>query len=180
MIKKLPNQFWGPKVRKLLGFCGTIMVRSNCALGRIHRFSRRIRGVEMGNKLSRVLLLVAVLLAANPSFAHHAGTLYDREHLVTVTGTVTEYSYTNPHVHILFDVKDQDGVVSHWTAEAGPPHGMFRIGWNREALKPGDTVTITGNPYKDGKKIMDIRKVAGPNGLSLNYTQDSTPADKEK
>jgi uncharacterized protein DUF6152 len=121
--------------------------------------------------------VAALFLMASPIFAHHAGTLYDREHPITLSGTVTEYSYYNPHVHILFDVKDDKGVVSHWTAEAGPPHGMYRNGWARDALKAGDTVTITGFPYKDGKKIMDIFKVLGPRGLSLNYDKEK---DKDK
>src|SRR5882762_8094403 len=106
------------------------------------------------NSLSMMAPLLAVLFAAAcPLAAHHAGTLYDREHPITVTGTVTEYAYTNPHVHVMIDVKDANGTVTHWTAEAGPPHGMFRQGWNREALKPGDPITVTGFPYKDGKKI---------------------------
>ena len=124
----------------------------------------------MKSKLLPVLGLFAVLSMAVPStFAHHSGSLYDRDHPITITGTVTDFQFFNPHVHIVFDVKDDKGVVTSWTAEAGPPRGMFKQGWTRDAVKAGDTVTITGFPYKDGKKIMDILKVEGPGKLVLQY-----------
>ena len=121
-------------------------------------------------KLLMVLCLFAWLpLIAPSTSAHHSGTLYDREHPITLTGTVTGYKFFNPHVHIIFDVKDDKGTVTSWTAEGGPPRNAFRQGWTRDALKGGETVTITGFPYKDGQKIMDILKAVGPGTLVLQY-----------
>jgi len=111
-------------------------------------------------------LASALLLPANPALAHHAGGIYDREHPVTLTGTVTEYEFANPHVVIHFDVKEENGEVSHWYAQTAPPQRMYRVGWTRDSLKAGDTITVTGFPAKDGKKMMSVRKLKPPAGVA--------------
>ena len=113
------------------------------------------------------VVVAGLLLAAGPAFAHHAGLNYDRDHPVTLTGTVVAYIYTNPHVRIDFDVTEKNGSVVRWTAEMGPPHGMYRAGWSRTALKPGDPLTVTGFPSKDGKKLVDTLNLEGPGGKVL-------------
>ena len=110
-----------------------------------------------------LLFVLAVLVASpRPTFGHHAGSNYDRTHTITVTGKVLEYVYTNPHVHMRLAVKENNGATSSWIAEADPPHRMFVAGWNRESLKPGDTVTVTGFPSKDGKKMIVTSRIAAP------------------
>ncbi len=72
----------------------------------------------MKSKLFAVLAAgVVLLLVSGPMFAHHGGVQYDTKHAVTVTGTVTEFMFTNPHVQIHFDVKDETGNVEKWVAE---------------------------------------------------------------
>jgi len=95
----------------------------------------------------------ALLMAATASFAHHADLNYDKEHPITLTGTVTEFVFMNPHVRISFDVKGENGVVTHWVAEAGPPHRMYRAGFNRDSLRPGDSITVTGGPKKEKNEL---------------------------
>ena len=121
----------------------------------------------MKGKYLFLSVMVSIFLAAGSTFAHHAGSNYDRDHPITISGTVTAYVYTNPHVRIDLDVKDKDGVVSNWTAEMGPPHGMFKRGWNRLSLKPGDPIKVEGFPSKDGKKLIDTLNLEGPGGLVL-------------
>ena len=110
---------------------------------------------------------VYLLLTAVPMFAHHAGGIYDRDHNLTFTGTVTEYHFTNPHVQIVFDVRDKDGNVESWTAESAPPQRLYRNGWKRNSLNPGDEITVTGAPAKDGKHLLSIRKLVGADGKVL-------------
>ena len=110
---------------------------------------------------------VVLLLVSGPLLAHHGGAQYDKEHAVTVTGTVTEYLFTNPHVQIHFDVKDEKGNVEEWLAECPSPNRMSRTGWYKDALKPQDEITITGNPTKDGSKSIRLEKVLFPNGSTL-------------
>ena len=107
---------------------------------------------------------IALLLASRPLLAHHAAASYDAEHPITLTGVVTAYELVTPHTQIHFDVKDAQGKVTSWVALSGPPQRLYRAGWRSDSLKPGDTVTVTGPPSKDGKKFMGASKVVGPNG----------------
>jgi hypothetical protein len=118
---------------------------------------------------TRVIAAVVLcsFLTVPAVFGHHAGSNYDRDHEITLTGTVTQYEFANPHVSVHFDVKDEKGVVSHWTAQAGPPGRVFREGWGRDSLKPGDTVKVTGLPSKDGAKSMRIQHLVTPSGEVL-------------
>ena len=122
--------------------------------------------------MKRALLVISAVsiafLISLPVFAHHAGATYDTDHPVTLTGTVTEYQLVNPHTQIHFDVKDDKGNVSNWVALSGPPQRLYRSGWRADTLKPGDQVTITGAPSKDGRKFMGVKKVVGPGGAVLS------------
>src|ERR1700687_810116 len=92
------------------------------------------------------LLLCTVPLRAPPSLAAK----YDSAKPVTLTGTVTNVEWMNPHARFYIDVKDEKGDVANWELELGSPNGLMRQGWTRNSLKKGDQVTITGSLAKDG------------------------------
>lgn len=116
----------------------------------------------MKNRLFAALAgAVVLLMVSGPLFAHHAGSLYDREHPVTLTGTVTKYLMINPHAQIHFEVKDANGNVETWVAETAGPQRLLRVGWNKNSLKPGDKITVTGAQFKDGRKYLSIFKLEG-------------------
>jgi hypothetical protein len=122
----------------------------------------------MKSKLLAVLAAgVVFLLVSGPLFAHHGGVQYDTKHAVTVTGTVTEFMFTNPHVQIHFDVKDETGNVEKWVAETASPQRLFSFGWNAKTLKSGDKITVTGAQLKDGQKIVSVIKLVGGNAPVL-------------
>ena len=122
----------------------------------------------MKAKLFAVLAAgVIVFMVSGPMFAHHGGAQYDTKHSVTVTGMVTEYLFTNPHVQIHFDVKDESGNVEKWVAETASPQRLFGFGWNAKTLKVGDKITVTGAQLKDGNKIVSIIKLTGGNAPVL-------------
>ena len=122
----------------------------------------------MKRKLLAVLAAgVVLLLVSGPLLAHHGGAQYDTKHAVTVTGTVTEFMFTNPHVQIHFEVKDETGNVDKWVAETASPQRLFSIGWNAKTLKAGDKITVTGAQLKDGQKIVSIIKLVGGNAPVL-------------
>jgi hypothetical protein len=110
---------------------------------------------------------VVLLLVPAPMSAHHGGAQYDTKNPVTLTGTVTEYLFTNPHVQIHIDVKDENGNVQKWIAETASPQRLFTFGWNAKTLKAGDKVSVTGAPLKDGQKIVTVIKVVGGNAPVL-------------
>jgi uncharacterized protein DUF6152 len=120
----------------------------------------------MKRKVSILIAMWGVLLVlCSPMWAHHSAVArYDREHPITVSGTVREYIFANPHIQILFDVKDENGNVATWTGEGMAPADMVRAGWVKNTLKPGDQVSITGWPSKKGEKTMHMLKIVGPGG----------------
>lgn len=112
---------------------------------------------------------VAILIACGSALAHH-GTFvsYDSDHPVTMKATVTEFNYTNPHIQLYFDVKDDNGNVVHWSAEGPDPAVLVQAGWGRKktmsALSPGSEITITVAPARNGKPVGTVSNIILANG----------------
>lgn len=123
-------------------------------------------------KIKRVVFLAAGALLlfsfALATYAHHGIVAwFDMSRSITVKGTVTSFEWTNPHSYIYFDAKDEDGANEKWSAEMGGVPMLGRAGWRRETVKPGDQITLTGKPAKDGKHSMLLDKVVLANGQEL-------------
>lgn len=100
-------------------------------------------------KLWASLLAASLSFAAGSVSAHHSFATFDMTKQVTVTGTVREFQWQNPHIWIYVVVKE--GAKSEeWEVEGGSLVGLKREGWSKEAFKPGDKVTITMHPKRDG------------------------------
>ena len=115
----------------------------------------------MSGKDVTIFSVVAwVLLFSVGLSAHHGVALYDVSQMVNVTGTVTDFQFGNPHVRIFFDVPGEDGTVVEWTAELTTPIRLREVdGWNRDTLKPGNQISITGSPATDGAPSMWVEQV---------------------
>ena len=122
----------------------------------------------MRNKSLAFLAVAAgLLMVSGPTFAHHSTAIYDQTREITLTGTVTEFRLTNPHVQILFDVKTDQGSIEHWSSIGDNPVNVRRRGWNRNTIKPEDEITISGYPAKDGRPLMSTAKIV-LNGKELD------------
>ena len=112
-------------------------------------------------KLRRTFLSVGFVFAAIPLSAHHGTNVsYDHSRTVTLTGTVTEFVWQNPHTQIYFDVKDARGNIVHWAAEMNSPGVLSRQeGWTRKTLKAGDEITVTVFPSKAGTPVGVVNKI---------------------
>jgi hypothetical protein len=109
-----------------------------------------------------------LLLAATPGWAHHSfATEYDGKKPITLKGTVTKIEWTNPHVYIYIDVKDDSGKVTNWALEGHPPNTLRRTGWVKDALKVQDTISVNGWLSRDGSNRMAGREVTLPDGKKL-------------
>jgi hypothetical protein len=84
---------------------------------------------------------------------HHGTGTYDSTKSVTLTGSVTEFAFTNPHAALFFDVKDQTGKVVNWAIEMNSPGVLARAGWTKRMFKAGDQITITVRPSKAGTPV---------------------------
>jgi hypothetical protein len=109
-------------------------------------------------------------VASMPVAAHHGAASFDTERELTLTGTVTEWIWSNPHCFLKFDVKDESGTVTNWVAEVQNPTDMTRRGWARTSFRPGDAVTVTVQAVKSGAPIARIRTVILANGQTLSAT----------
>jgi hypothetical protein len=108
----------------------------------------------MRNRLTISSLVVVGLLAVSLSlFAHHGAASYDTSKTITVTGTVTDYVWANPHVFVKVDAKDESGNMVHWNIEAWNPVTQANRGWSKNTFKPGDEVVIETRPVKNGQPI---------------------------
>ena len=112
-------------------------------------------------------LIANIFLNSAPMFAHHSAASYDRSKGMTLSGTVTEFLFVNPHTQISFEVRREDGTVEKWVAESGPPQRLSHLGWKADSLKPGDRITVTGFPLKDGSKEINLRRLIAPSGQIL-------------
>ena len=91
--------------------------------------------------------------------AHHGSAIYDESKAVTMTGTVTEWLWSNPHCLLEFDAQDDKGNTTHWTAEVSNPPDMTARGWSRKMFKAGDEVTVTMIVAKNGEPIGRIARI---------------------
>lgn len=123
----------------------------------------------MGKKrfLGVVLVVAGVLAASSPLVAHHGAATFDTANEVTLKGTVTEWTWFNPHCFLKFDVKDASGAVKTWAVEAGNPTDMAKRGWKRTSFKAGEEVTVTLQPVKTGAPVGRIRSVTLASGEIL-------------
>lgn len=114
-----------------------------------------------------VPLAAIVLTLSVPLFAHHGNAALDVGKKVTIKGTVTEWLWANPHCWLKVDVKDDSGKVVNWVGETNNAADMIEKGWSKNTLKPGDEVSVTLEPVKNGKPAGKVLEVVLPNGQTL-------------
>jgi len=102
----------------------------------------------MPSRRYTLALAAAAVLAATPAAAHHSAAMFDKGKTVTLVGKVRQFQWTNPHSWIQIVVDGEGG--AEWSIELGAPVELFRLGWRPATLKPGDKITVTANPMRDG------------------------------
>jgi hypothetical protein len=102
--------------------------------------------------------------------------MFDQTKQVTISGTVTEFQWTNPHVYIEIDVTDETGAVKHWSVEMGSPSILMQGGWKHKDVKPGDKVTVKVNPLRDGRTGGLLVQITLPGGRMLGNGIGRGPA----
>ena len=118
--------------------------------------------------------------------AHHGDSGRYDETPFTITGTVVEIRYTNPHSVVVFDATDASGKVVRWQAEMGGGQQLTRqFGWTKEMPKIGDKITLIGRKVKNGTPYMNMTEKANivltDTGKEIYRTQNfGQPPDPPK
>ena len=132
----------------------------------------------MKNKASVLCLAVfGALIVSTPLFAHHGNSAYDYDKTVTIKGTVTEWTFANPHSWLKMDVKDDKGNVQHWVLEGYGAGPAAAEGWRKNSLNPGEEVTVDIMPTKTNQPVGRIRRLVRADGTVLNGVRTSTRND---
>jgi hypothetical protein len=97
-----------------------------------------------------VAVTTIVAFGAATAFAHHSVAAFDRANPATLSGTVKQFKYTNPHTWIYLMVPDGKGGESQWDLEGGAVNMVVRQGWTKNTVKPGMKVKLLIAPRKDG------------------------------
>jgi hypothetical protein len=117
---------------------------------------------------TRSTSFVALMLAAGAAHAHHsAPVFYKVDERATISGTVTEFRFSNPHAILKFEVVSADGEKQQWTAETTSPSILRRRGWSQASFAPGESVKIEGMPSLDGSYLMRITRAWRADGTEI-------------
>ncbi len=119
--------------------------------------------------------LASLILSGAPALAHHSFAMFDREKQITVSGTVKDFQYTNPHSWILILVPGADGKVVEWGFESEGPSTLLRNGVKHSSLLPGEKVTATAFPMRDGRPAGALISITKADGSVVSFRGGPPP-----
>jgi hypothetical protein len=129
------------------------------------------------NVLGSVILALGLLVVALPLLAHHSFVAeFDLNKPITVKGVVTKVDWSNPHISFLLDVKDESGKITNWSVDAAAPAALSRRGWDKTALKVGDTITVEAFHARNGKPLAAASTVMLADGRKIFAGSDGATA----
>jgi Family of unknown function (DUF6152) len=118
-------------------------------------------------RLALGAILVGLLAAASPALAHHAWRGFDKSNHTSLKGIVKEFDWGNPHVWITLEVKDDKGNVEKWSAGGPSPSRLANVGWDKDTVKLGEEITVTGARGSGDSHEMRLEKVTLSDGREM-------------
>jgi hypothetical protein len=119
-------------------------------------------------RLAFALAAAALTVPAGQAFAHHSAAIFDFRNPVTAKGRVVAVKVANPHTHMVLTITDAKG-TREWTFEGHSASNFYRAGYTRDAVKPGDEISITYAPMRDGKDGGYIVAFTTPSGTHVGF-----------
>ena len=110
---------------------------------------------------------LALSLFAVPAFGHHSFAMFDQTQTLSLTGTVMEFEWVNPHSWLHLSIADESGNLETWSFEGSSPRGLTVVGWRADSVKHGDQVEVGFSPLKDGSRGGQLRTIILADGSEL-------------
>ncbi|MEE8542534.1 MAG: DUF6152 family protein [Gammaproteobacteria bacterium] len=105
---------------------------------------------------------------SGPVASHHSHAMFDYNQLVSITGTVTKFSFRNPHVYLYVDVEEESGGMANYSVEMSNLPNMIRRGIGLKTFQPGDVITVNMNPLRDGRPGGNYTTVVAADGKTYD------------
>ena len=115
------------------------------------------------------MFAAAGTLLGTAAGAHHSAEMFEPERTVTLTGTVKEFQYINPHSWLIVDIENDDGTTTTWGFEAEGPQDLMHGGVRKSDLPPGARITVTARPMRDGRPAGIWSVIVKDDGTLLNW-----------
>jgi Family of unknown function (DUF6152) len=125
------------------------------------------------------LIVGAFVFVPRCAFPHHSDAGVYAEVPVTLEAVVVEMRLINPHTLIVVDVVGADRQIVQWQVETGSVAQLARRGWHKDTLKPGDRITVTGLPARNGTPMLgDVSITMTRSGEEILTRRSQTAATK--
>jgi hypothetical protein len=128
----------------------------------------------------RFIALTLALGASAAALAHHSFSMFDMQATKTLTGTVKQFEWTNPHTWLWVYVTNASGAQEQWGIEGMSPNFLGRRGWKRDTLKAGDKITLDIHPLRNGEKGGTFLSVTLPDGKVMKMSGEALRAEAAK
>lgn len=122
----------------------------------------------LSGKFAGALASVLVAVPISVALAHHSYAMFDRDKVVKSDAIVRTWEFTNPHATLWVYINDAQGKPILWGLEAPGPTQLLRSGWDKDTVKPGDKVTVSVNPLRDGRNGGSLVNIVLADGRSMN------------
>jgi hypothetical protein len=129
----------------------------------------------MNSIRTHLALFAATVLAGVASstalLAHHSQSQFEPELTISIEGTLTKASWSNPHTLFVVDGKKAGSgdAAQEWTVEGPSPRQLEAKGWGRTVSKAGDKVTFEGRPRRDGQPELLLLSVTLADGKTFSF-----------
>lgn len=121
------------------------------------------------------IALGATLFANGPAAAHHSYAMFDKEKEINSNVVVRTWEFTSPHATLWVYINDATGKPRLWGLEAPGPSALVRNGWDKDTVKPGDKVTVSINPLRDGRNGGSLVRLVLADGRKMGVGEPAAP-----